>query len=213
MNDATLITLRNNAGLTLELMDLGAAVRSLAPSWSTSGTADESSVGLGHPQISDYHQTPKGYLGAIVGRYANRIAGGTLPIDGRVHQLKTNEGPNTLHGGPDGFDTRRWEVMQRTSTSATFQLHSPDGDQGFPGAVTAPATYRITTTDHGAADVIDIILTATSDAPTMVNLASHPFFRLAPLGSASDDHLLQVNAERYLPINGDGNPERYPASG
>lgn len=121
-------------------MDLGAAVRSLAPSWSTSGTADESSVVLGHPQISDYHQTPKGYLGAIVGRYANRIAGGTLPIDGRVHQLKTNEGPNTLHGGPEGFDTRRWEVMQRTPTSATFHLHSPDGNQGFPGAVTPPPT-------------------------------------------------------------------------
>jgi aldose 1-epimerase len=97
-------------------------------------------VVLGHPQISDYHQTPKGYLGAIVGRYANRIAGGTLPIDGRVHQLKTNEGPNTLHGGPEGFDTRRWEVMQRTPTSATFHLHSPDGDQGFPGAVTPPPT-------------------------------------------------------------------------
>lgn len=137
-----------------------------------------------------------GSCGAVLGRYANRIANGQFTLDGVTHHLSVNDGPNTLHGGKGGFAKLFWALAARTSTSVTFTLDSADGDQGFPGAVTATATYRL----EDAA--LRLELTATTDRPTPLNLSAHPYFNLAGAASLGiDDHLLEVAASHFLPTD------------
>ena len=143
------------------------------------------------------------YLGPVVGRYANRIAGGRIEVDGRSHDLLTNDGSSTLHGGPDGFDRRTWELVARDERSARFRLVSPDGDQGFPGEVVAEAAYEL------LADGWALTLTATTDAPTVLNLTQHGYAVLDGSGSV-DDHVITVPADRYLPVDEAGLPTGDP---
>jgi len=134
------------------------------------------------------------YLGATVGRYANRIAGARFTLDGVTHQLTPNEGDTCLHGGVQGFHSRLWTVVEHGEDYVTMELVSPDGDQGFPGEITAHATYRVTQ------DTVTIELSATSDAPTVVSLTNHTYFNFA--GSAAgtvDGHALSVEATRTCP--------------
>lgn len=144
------------------------------------------------------------YLGATVGRFANRIANGTFVLDGREHRLATNEGTTTLHGGPVGFDARVWEVVEASARRATLRLTSPDGDQGFPGRLVAEAAYA------ALDDGFRLVLTATTDAPTVVNLTHHGYAVLDGSGSI-DDHLLSVPADRWLPVDERGLPTGDPA--
>lgn len=143
------------------------------------------------------------YLGPVVGRYANRIAGGWIEVDGRRHHLATNEGSTTVHGGPDGFDRRVWELVASDERSARFRLVSPDGDQGFPGEVLAEAAYEL------LADGYALTLTATTDAPTVLNLTQHGYAALDDSGSV-DDHVLTVPADHYLPVDDAGLPSGDP---
>lgn len=143
------------------------------------------------------------YLGPVVGRYANRIGGGRIEVDGTTHDLATNEGSTTVHGGPDGFDRRVWELVGRDERSARFRLVSPDGDQGFPGEVVAEAAYEL------LADGYALTLTATTDAPTVVNLTQHGYAALDGSGSV-DDHVLTVPADHYLPVDDAGLPTGDP---
>ncbi|GAA4870315.1 aldose epimerase family protein [Kitasatospora terrestris] len=154
------------------------------------------------------------YFGATVGRFANRVARGELPLDGAVHKLASQRNGHTLHGGPDGFATRRWEgeeVRDEDRVGVRFTLHSPDGDQGFPGAVRASVTYLL---DRDGALSIDY--TAVTDAPTVVNLTNHAYVNLAGEGVGRIlDHLIRVEADHYLPVDSElipfGPPE--PVSG
>ena len=141
-----------------------------------------------------------GSAGRVVGRYANRIAGGRFTLDGIVHRLATNEGRNTLHGGPDGFAKRDWAAAGQTRPgSAEFTLHSPDGDQGFPGNLDCSVTY---TFDDGGA--LRIGYAATSDAPTVVNLTNHVYFNLsARPGTSIAAQELTIAASAYTPVDGD----------
>lgn len=177
--------------LRLEVLDYGATVhRLLVP---TSG--GPRNVVLGHASVAEYAASTA-YFGATVGRYTNRIADGRFVLDGTEYTLQRNENSNTLHGGPEGFDSRVWTVASRTQTALTLTLHSPDGDQGFPGALDASVTYTVS----GAEVRID--LEARTDRPTVVSLTNHSYFNLAGEGSGSvDDHLLQVNADHYTPTN------------
>ncbi len=143
------------------------------------------------------------YLGSVVGRWANRIAGGHLELDGRTHALATHDRGNLLHGGPDGFDRRVWDVVAADDTSARLRLVSPDGDQGFPGRLVAEAAYSLL--DDG----FRMELTATTDAPTVVNLTLHGYATLDDSGGV-DDHLLTVPADHYLPVDGTGIPTGDP---
>ncbi|MER7755050.1 aldose epimerase family protein [Kitasatospora sp. NPDC097643] len=140
------------------------------------------------------------YFGATVGRYGNRIAGGVLPLDGRTHRLATQAPGHTLHGGPDGFATRLWDgvpVRADRQVGVRFRLRSPDGDQGFPGAITAEVTYLLDPDGE-----LSIAYRAATDAPTVVNLTNHAYFNLAGEGSGTVlDHDLRVEAAGYLPVD------------
>ncbi|WP_084729511.1 aldose epimerase family protein [Streptacidiphilus neutrinimicus] len=143
------------------------------------------------------------YFGATIGRYANRIRGGRFPSDTGVHRLPRNENERTtLHGGPDGFDNRLWRarpVRRSDRVGVAFHLHSPAGDQGFPGALEVTATYEL-----DSVGTLSITYRAVTDAPTVVNLTNHAYFNLAGEGSGDIlDHALQIEADRYLPVDRD----------
>ena len=143
-----------------------------------------------------------GSAGKIIGRYANRIARGAFPLDGATFTLATNEGRNTLHGGPDGFSKRVWNVADRSGTSTTFVLRSPDGDQGFPGAMECRVRY--TWSDD---DALRIDYAATTDKPTVVNLTNHVYFNLSGDPSRTiADYRLQLAASAYTPVDDESIP-------
>jgi aldose 1-epimerase len=178
-------------GLGLEILDYGATVhRLLAPT-----SAGPRNIVLGHASVEEYAASTA-YFGATVGRYANRIADGRFTLDGTEYALQRNENGNTLHGGPEGFDSRVWTVASRSENALTLTLHSPDGDQGFPGAVDASVTYTVSEGE------VRIDLEARTDRPTVVSLTNHSYFNLAGEGAgAVDDHLLQIHADHYTPTN------------
>lgn len=180
-------------GIRVSLLSLGAALHQVEVP-DRDGTLG--AVHLTLPHLAD-HADPalNPHLGATVGRYANRIAGGRFALDGREYALDINNGPNTLHGGHRGFDRLTWDTVKThgddAHASVTFALHSPDGDMGFPGAVDARVTYRI------SPGRIAIEMSATSDAPTVVSLANHGYWNLDGSDSIAH-HRLEVAAERRL---------------
>src|SRR5690606_3359004 len=141
------------------------------------------------------------YFGATVGRYANRIAKGRFTLDGRTYALPLNDGPNHLHGGPQGLDKVVWTLAEAESGSparAVFTYVSPDGDQGYPGRLELTAIYELS--DDGE---LGIEYRATTDAPTIVNVTNHSYFNLA--GATGDEsvmgHRLTLFADRYTPVD------------
>jgi aldose 1-epimerase len=139
----------------------------------------------------------KSFLGSTIGRYANRIAHGRIRWEGREWQLALRPGsPHHLHGGPAGFHSRMWHVEQPSATEARFRLHSPDGDEGYPGNLQAHVTYRLVD-----AMTIEMHARAASTQPTPLALTNHAYFNLD--GTAGDvrRHALQVQASRYTPVD------------
>ena len=191
---ATLFKLQSNA-LRVCITDYGARMVSIeAPD--RDGRFGH--VLLGFDDVVAY-DAAGGSFGAVLGRYANRIAGGRFTLDGQAHQLAVNDGGNTLHGGPCGFARSMWRVERALSGAAAelaLVLVSPDGDQGFPGALTARVRYRL------AGDTLTLELTATADRATIVNLSAHPYFNLAGV-EAHDvlDHEITIAAARFLPTD------------
>ncbi len=182
-------------GPELHLARLGASVHRLEI---TGGDGVRRDVAVGLPGRAEMLASSD-YLGGTIGRYANRIAGGRFELDGAVVEVGAHDRGNHLHGGPDGFDRRDWEVVDRQESSARLRLVSPDGDQGFPGEVTAEAAFSVT------ADSVDLVLTATTTRPTVVNLTSHLYLNLDGAGSV-DDHRLEVPASAYTPVDATGIP-------
>jgi aldose 1-epimerase len=198
----TAYTIASPSGLAVRLLDLGATVQSLRVP-SAEGPLE---VVLGHDDVAGYLAPGGGFHGAVVGRYANRIAGSRFTLDGTVHTLAANEGPTCLHGGPAGFHRRRWTVSGHTDDTVIFELVSPDGDQGFPGELWARARYSV-----GDAGVL-LELSAECDRPTVVSLTNHSYFNLGGVGAGTvDDHLLTVDADRYLPVDDRSIPLGYAA--
>jgi aldose 1-epimerase len=144
-----------------------------------------------------------GSFGAILGRYANRIAGGRFVLDGVAHQLAVNDPGGTLHGGPQGFANKLWQVetFDAAANQLVMSLESPDGDQGFPGALRAAVTYRL------AGARLEILLSAATDKPTVANLSAHPYFNFAGV-EAGDclGHQIFINADDFLPTDGEQIP-------
>lgn len=132
--------------------------------------------------------------GKIPGRFANRIAGGCFTLDGREYLLVKNNPDYQLHGGPDGFSNRLWKVAQTSESRAVFTLDSPDGDQGYPGAMHVEATYT-----WGDDNALTLEIKATANKPTVVNLTNHTYWNLDGEDSGSIfDHVLKINASRWL---------------
>ncbi|HZB34377.1 MAG TPA: aldose epimerase family protein [Streptosporangiaceae bacterium] len=159
-------------------------------------------VALGFATLDDYvaSNNPGPYFGALIGRYANRIAEGTFTLDGVTHQLPINNDPNSLHGGTDSFDKRVWTPTAGRNSAGDptlrLALTSPDGDQGYPGTLRATATYTVTD------DSIRVDYRATTDKATIVNLTNHSYFNLAGEGTGDiNGHLMQLNANRYTPVD------------
>jgi aldose 1-epimerase len=143
-----------------------------------------------------------GSAGKTIGRYANRIARGSFVLDGTTFELATNEGRNTLHGGPDGFSKRNWEVAGQSDASVTFALRSPDGDQGFPGSLRCNVRYSWS--DENA---LRLDYTATTDKPTVVNFTNHVYFNLSgDSGRAISSYQLQLAASAYTPLDAESIP-------
>lgn len=179
--------------LRLELLRRGASVRRLVV---PDADGELRNVALGYAASADYG-VAEHYFGATIGRFANRLAHGRLTLAGTDHQVPANEGRHALHGGPEGFDRRDWQLEERTGSRARLTLDSPDGDQGFPGALHAEVSYTV-----GDGEV-RIDYTATTDRPTVVSLTNHTYFNLDGEGAGSvDDHLLQVVADAYTPTDG-----------
>jgi aldose 1-epimerase len=156
---------------------------------------DGTNVVLGFDDVTGY-QGDSQFVGVIVGRYANRIAGGRFTLDGETWTLPCNDGPNHLHGGPDGFGRRLWKAEVDTErTAVQFSIKSPHLDQGYPGAVVATAQYRIDDDSR-----LVLTLSAIADRPTIVNLAPHAYFNLAGAGDIRDHHL-RLFASSYTPVD------------
>lgn len=186
-----LIKLTHASGSKLNFIDWGATwVSCRMP---VAGAERE--VLLGHATLADYF-TQQGYLGATVGRFANRIGNSRIERDGRVSQLTPNQGVHQLHGGPVGLSGRRWKILEQGESHVVFGIESPDGDQGYPGNLVATVCYRL---EDGLR--VSMEYTATVDAPCPVNFTNHAYFNLD--GSATDvrEHVLKIAAHEYLPTD------------
>jgi len=188
--------LSNARGMEVKAIAYGAAITSIRVP-DRNGTIDD--VVLGFDTIDGY-LTASGYIGAVVGRYGNRIARGQFRLDGQTYQLATNNGPNHLHGGVKGFDKAVWTAETREidgNAAVVFTHVSPDGDEGYPGMLTAKVTYTLT-----PANELIVDYTATSVKATPVNLTQHSYFNLAGAGSGDIlQHRLTLDADRFTPVD------------
>ena len=188
------ITLRNKQNAIAEFLPQGARLISLTvPDKNGKAT----SVVLGFDTADQYAASTEAYYGATIGRFANRIRDGKFSIDGTRYQLTINNGPNALHGGTQGFQQKLFQVAQPDEQTVVFSYLSKDGDSGFPGNLSVQVTCRLNNDN-----ALEISYEATTDKATVLNLTNHAFFNLNGEGSGSiADHLVQINADTYLPVD------------
>ncbi len=203
-----MVRLRGDNGFEVRLIGYGAALQSIFVPDRAGRVAD---VVLGRDDLAGYVAV-RHFLGATIGRYANRIANGAFDLDGQRFQLTTDDDGNTLHGGPAGFDRRRWAITAIGESPAPFvtlSYASADGEEGYPGRLQTSLTYRISGSTELSVDLV-----ATTDKPTVVNLTNHSFFNLGGVEVASDilDHQLTIVADTYLPVSAAGIPLGAPYS-
>ena len=187
-------TLTNSYSVEVRAMNYGAIIVSIRVPDRKGQLAD---IVLGHETVEGYTPNPP-FLGAVVGRYANRIANGTFTLDGKKYELPKNDGPNTLHGGPKGFDKVTWDAEPRKGANAVaFTYLSKDGEEGFPGNLKVKVTYTLTD-----ANELVIDYEATTDKATPINLSQHSYFNLAGEGNGDIlNHEVTLNADRFTPVD------------
>ncbi|HEY0705418.1 MAG TPA: aldose epimerase family protein [Polyangia bacterium] len=187
-------TLTNTNGVVLKAITYGAIVTELHLPDRNGKRAD---VVLGYDKLADYVKGDA-HFGGLVGRVANRIKGAQFTLNGATHKLAANNGPDHLHGGPVGWDRKVWQAtsaMTPDGPSVMMTLTSPDGDEGYPGTVTAKVTYVLTNDNQFRID-----MEATSDKPTLVNLAHHGYWNLGGQKAGPVlDHEMILEARKYTP--------------
>lgn len=186
-----------NGRIEVALLTLGASINAVRVPDRDGRIAD---IALGHATLAEYVDQPQ-FMGSTVGRVANRIAGGRFVLDGREYRVPTNNGPNSLHGGDHGFDKANWRIVAQGSdgaASVTLGHASPNGEQGYPGALSVTAHYRL-----NADDTLHVEYRAVCDAPCVVALSNHAYWNLAGEGSdrSALDHRLTIPADEYLPTD------------
>lgn len=189
-------TIRNSRGTTMHVITYGGIITSLRTA-DRAGALDD--IVLGFDSLAGYLKDSP-YFGAIVGRYANRIAKGQFTLDGKTYQLPVNNGQNSLHGGTRGLDKVVWDAQQfeHPHSAGVVLTHvSPDGDQGYPGRLSLRVTYTLDDENRLTVDYH-----ATTDKATPINISQHSYFNLTG-GAKRDilDHVLQLDASRYTPVD------------
>lgn len=187
--------LTNSNGLSIELINYGAIITNLYVPDSSGSLKD---VVLGFNDFNNYYENNP-YFGAIIGRYGNRISNGTFLLDGVRYELEQNNGPNSLHGGLVGFDKVFWKFVEEKSNNQSlyFEYFSKDMEEGFPGNLVVGVEYILNDSNE-----LKIKYTASTDKKTIINLTQHSYFNLSGESSGDIlDHLLNIDAEYYLPVN------------
>lgn len=182
----TAYCLSNSAGMSVTVLDYGATIQSLCVPARSGRTID---VVLGYDTIAEYEDNG-GYLGATIGRMANRVGGASFSLGGRVYRLAPNEGDNHLHGGRAGFDKRMWQIVPEDNALLCTRL-SPDGEEGYPGNLRVGVAFRLSDENR-----LLICYEADTDQDTIVNLTNHSYFNLSGEGSILN-HALQIFAGRF----------------
>ncbi len=189
-----LYVLKNKKGMVATFTNYGQRLVSLLVADRNKNFED---IVLGFNSLQKYQTAREKYFGATIGRYGNRIAEGKFSLDGKTYQLATNNNKNHLHGGNRGFNSVVWEAKQIGDNEIEFTRIAKDGEEGYPGNLAVKVHYLLTDTDE-----LKIDYTATTDQKTIINLTHHSFFNLAGEGNGTiNDHLLEINADRYTPIN------------
>jgi aldose 1-epimerase len=193
--DVFLFTLKNKNGITVKITNYGAIITSILIPDSKGRSGD---IVLGYDSLKGYLTTTP-YFGAIVGRYANRIAKGTFRLNKKVYKLAVNNGNNSLHGGLKGLDKVVWdafEVSDYSGPGLILSYKSPDGEEGYPGNLEVTVTYRLNLMDE-----LTTTIEAITDKATPVNLCNHTYFNLNEANSSILGHRLKINADRYTVVN------------
>lgn len=205
--DGTPVTcfhLENAAGAWAEVLDYGCILRAVSVPDRTGALRD---VCLGFDTVEDYRKNHAAYLGALVGRCANRIRDARFTLEGRTYVLPANEGHNHLHGGNRGFDQYVWDHSVEGDT-VVFSRTSPDGEEGYPGTLKVRASYTLTEDN-----ALRLVLEGESDADTVVNLTSHAYWNLNGHGAGSvGDHTLSIDAIAFTELGADNCPNGTIAS-
>ena len=190
----TVFTLTNRQGMQVKVLDFGAIISAIQVPDRDGTVAD---VVLGFERLEPYLAN-SAFLGAVIGRYGNRIAEGRFSLDGKDYQLAVNNAPNHLHGGDQGFHQVMWRAAPFTKDGAvgiTFTRSSPDGEDGYPGKLDVTLTYELD--DDNA---LSLRYHAVTDQATPINLTNHSYFNLAGQGTILG-HEVTIDADRYLPVD------------
>ena len=192
--NVSLYTIRGG-DLTMQVTNYGARVVTL---WAPDREGKYEDVVLGYENIDRYiNNTGERFLGAVVGRYANRIAGGTFTLDGKTYTLPQNDNGPTLHGGMNGLDRVVWNVDSVAADRLVLSYLAADGEDGFPGNLSITMTYTLTPENE-----FEITYRATTDKPTVVNISHHSFFNLKGEGNGTiTDNLLTINGSAITPVD------------
>jgi aldose 1-epimerase len=188
-----MLALRNSTGIEVMVITYGAIITAITVPDRNGHSAD---IVLGHDNLDSYIRSSP-YFGAVIGRYANRIGGGRFSIDGKSYSISKNENDNCLHGGIEGFDKAAWNVSSADDRSITLTHTSPDGDQGFPGELTASVTYTLADKSELAVDY-----EATTTSPTALNLTQHTYWNLTGAGAGDIlDHEIEIAGHSFTPVD------------
>lgn len=192
--DVDLYTLTNANGMKALITNYGGRLVSL---YVPDKNKQPVNVVVGFDSVQQYINSTEPYFGATIGRYGNRIGGGKFTLDGKTYNLSVNNGPNTLHGGKNGFQSKVWEAEAIGDSALVLTYFSKDGEEGFPGNLQVKLTYILTSNNE-----LEMEYEASTDKATPVNLTNHAFFNLNGEGSGTiENHSLQIWADHYTPVD------------
>lgn len=196
-----LFFLENRQGVRAAITNYGARVVAI---WVPDAAGEPDNIVAGYDTLAGYLNHDEAYLGAMVGRYANRIANAGFELDGKTYSVTANEGRHHIHGGEKAFHNSVWQAEQNQRNSLTLSLSSQDGAEGFPGSISVEVTYSFSDMDE-----LIIESRATTDRTTVLNITNHSYFNLSgEKGRAqARNHHVMINADRYLPITKEKIPE------
>ena len=193
-NIVSLHSINNGNGVVVSLTNYGARIVSLC---TPDRFGNKANIVLGYNTLNEYLDSREPYFGATIGRCANRISNACFGLDTKTIQLTRNKGVDHLHGGINGFHAAVWDVVSSSNDQVVFSHISKDGEEGYPGNLHVQVSYKLNEKNE-----LIIHYTASTDKKTIINLTNHSFFNLSGAGNPSvGEHLIQINADYFLPIN------------